>query len=695
MTEQILLPPRDAPRRIYWKPWKWIGLAVFAIVLAFGRWLPAPIPFIGYLYGIAVIANLLISIFRYLKDRFFWRVRNRLIGSYIFVGVIPLLILLGVVALSAYMLLGQLGWQYLDNALRENERLISRINTELAEDIASAGAANASLMETTPVFSKYAAQFPRLAARLLRRRTDGSLETVSKKDPHSFLRDLMPHPGDKWRGGSPSFEGLLRDRTVSLITSLQPVPGAAGLYVETSAPLDSYLEDRLRREKSLYINFYGAELAKITGDGKNVQVPSPEKLESSDKEGNKLIAQRIALVSAQRKNDSRGMVYGIMLLKCKIYESGKDDFAGAAVFSVPWEIVLKIFLGQDLFQSRMLLGSIFILFCLFVFSVLVSLVIGFIISRHITRSVHDIYQGILALQKGDLQHRIPERRKDQLGLLAYSFNQMSASMSHLLEEVVEKKRLEQELEIAREVQATLFPKQLPHPPGMSVFGGCKPARVVSGDYYDFIVEDEKHLYIIVGDISGKGISAALLMANLQAAMRNQLLSIKHYGPETVGQRLADVMTQLNRQVFLNSPAAKYATLFLSRYDADTRRLWYCNAGHPPPIVLSQQGTQTLKATGMAVGMFPDVTYQAEFVDLQPGALLAIFSDGATEAVNGADEEFGERRVMEALQQSFARSPEDIWDFVVSKVEDWRGGLPQADDITLIVSKTDNAPSGGL
>ncbi len=329
---------------------------------------------------------------------------------------------------------------------------------------------------------------------------------------------------------------------------------------------------------------------------------------------------------------------------------------------------------------------VYVLVGMFLFAELVSLLIGFTISKRITRSVHDVYQGILALQKGDLSHRIPVRRSDQLGLLAHSFNHMSASIERLLEEVVEKKRLEQELEIAREVQATLFPKQLPHPPGMAVFGGCKAARTVSGDYYDFIVEDETHLNIVVGDISGKGISAALLMANLQAAMRSQLLSHKHEDPASVGQSLADVMTQLNQQIYLNSPPEKYATLFLSRYDADARRLWYCNAGHLPPIVLDAQGIRTLEATGTVVGLLPDAVYLSKCIDMTPGTLLAIFTDGVTEAVNGADEEFGDKQLLEALQQSRARTPEAIWDHVLSKVGEWQGGLPQHDDITLIVAK---------
>ena len=690
MKEQILLPPNEAPVRKFWKPWKWIGISVYVAALLFNRWLPGFLVAAAYIYGIVVITGLVFFVFRYLKDRFFWRVRNRLIGSFIFVGIIPLLILLGVVALSGYILLGHLAGQYLNQALQENGRLISEINAELAGQIAHADATGSFSARAAAVFSNHSSQFPRLAVRLLQRLPDGTLRAVSKHDPQKILRDVSSHPGYKWLGKASSFEGLLTDRGKILLTSFRPVPGLAGFYLEAAAPLDSFLEERLQREKSLYVNFFvGKDVdinINITDEDASVTIPGEKSAGSSNHEAEQRVNQQMAAQEARQKDDSRTMVLWYLPVQGKIYESGQDDTDAYAIFRVPQAAVLKAYFGQDSQQSQFLLKVVYVLVGMFLFAEIVSLLIGFTISRRITRSVHDVYQGILALQKGDLSHRIPVRRNDQLGLLAHSFNHMSASIERLLEEVVEKKRLEQELEIAREVQATLFPKQLPHPPGMAVFGGCKAARTVSGDYYDFIVEDETHLNIVVGDISGKGISAALLMANLQASMRSQLLSHKHEDPASVGQSLADVMTQLNRQIYLNSPPEKYATLFLSRYDADARRLWYCNAGHLPPIVLDAQGIRTLEATGTVVGLLPDAVYEAKCIDMTPGTLLAIFTDGVTEAVNGADEEFGDKQLLEALQQSRARAPEAIWDHVLSKVGEWQGDLPQHDDITLIVAK---------
>jgi sigma-B regulation protein RsbU (phosphoserine phosphatase) len=685
MTEHLLLTPMETPRQKFWKKWKWIGLAVFIAALATHRYLNGLILAGAYLYGFIVFANMFFFVFRFLRDRFFWRVRNRIISSFIFVGVIPVLVLLGLICLAAYLMFGQLAGRYLGSALVENTHVISDINLDLAGQITSAGDAGAFPAKAASIFSKHAAQFPHLAAQLVKRQPNGTLAILSRMDPHHILREISPHPGDKWREKAASFEGILGDGENLLTTSFRPIPHLQGFYVETAAPLDRAFEDRLRLEKSLYATFITNEDAdvKITRDGTNFTINN--KSEES-RAAEKRIRQRIDSQNALIKLDPRRMISWYFALKGKNYESGKSDDLGTVPVHAPWVVVFRSYMVMDDGLSNVLIVAFFVLVGLFVVVELISLIIGGTINRHITRSIHDVYQGILALQQGDLQHKIPVRKQDQLGLLAHSFNQMTGSISRLLEEVVEKKRLEKELEIAREVQATLFPKQLPHPPGMTIFGGCKPARMVSGDYYDFIIEDETHLDIVVGDISGKGISAALLMASLQAGMRSQLLSTKHDNPDAIGQSLANIMVQLNRQIYLSSPPEKYATLFLSRYDANSRRLWYCNAGHLPPIVLTPKGAEVLEATGTVIGLLPNASYEAKSIELAPGTLLAIFTDGVTEALNKADEEFGDNQLLTALQQSSMRTPEAIWEHVMSCVGEWQSDLPQYDDITLIVAK---------
>lgn len=685
MTKQLLEPQTDAPARKIWKLWKWIGLVLFAVVLLLGRWLPRPIVAVGDLYGIVVIANLLFHLFRYLKDTLFWRVRNRLIGSFVFVGVIPLLLLSGVVFLSGFVLFGQLAGRYLDNSLIELEHQITAINTELGGRLSPSTTITTFDELASRVFAGHAAQFPHLAARLLQRNSGGTFYVTFKCDRDQIERDPSPYPGNAWLGGMPSYEGPVVDGKTVLLISLQPVPSSDNLYLVVSAPLDLSLSERLEREKSIYFSLVGVGSSRVAISREHWSTKQMT-LKEDDPDMSRQDTRQVNEMESRRLADPRRMVTWFVTLEGKEYSTGKAAQAGVAFLHVPLGTVYHYSVGKSDIQGDVLLTVIYALGGMFVFAELVSLIIGFVISRRITRSVQDMYQGTLALQKGDLQHRIPVRRKDQLGLLAHSFNQMSASITRLVEEVSDKKRLEQELEIAREVQATLFPKQLPHLRGMAVFGGCEPARVVSGDYYDFIVEDEARLDIVVADISGKGISAALLMANLQAAMHNQLLSIKHDSPGDIEKSLAEVVAQLNQQIYLNSPAEKYATLFLSRYDAETRQLSYCNAGHLPPILLDGRGAQRLEPTGTVVGLVPDASYQAKSVEMAPGTMLAIFTDGVTEAVNGAGEEFGDERLLQALKGSRSRTPEGIYKFVIEKIRAWQGDLPQDDDITLIIAE---------
>ena len=334
--------------------------------------------------------------------------------------------------------------------------------------------------------------------------------------------------------------------------------------------------------------------------------------------------------------------------------------SGFGVFHVPITTVVQAFFGADDEQSQLLLRIVYVLAGMFAFAEIVLAVYRI----HDQPPHHPFRARRVSGHPGPSEGRsvaqntgAAQRSARPVGpfLQSNEFINQSACWRKLWR----KKRLEQELEIAREVQATLFPKQLPQPPGMAIFGGCKAARTVSGDYYDFIAEDETHLNIVVGDISGKGISAALLMANLQAAMRSQLLSSKHEDPDAAGQILADIMTQLNRQIYLNSPPEKYATLFLSRYDADARRLWYCNAGHLPPIVLDAQGFRTLEATGTVVGLFPDAVYRGQIYRHAARDLAGHFHRWCHGSPEQAEEEFGDGQLLEALRVLCAHARRDL------------------------------------
>lgn len=684
MTERFLPLAPEKPAKPVWRTWKWLGLSALAAVLILRPWLHDGIVAVGFLCGIIVLFNLAFLLFRYLKNRFFWRVRNRLLGSFVFVGLIPLIMILGAGYLSSYLLLGQLAATYLTTALSALENQVAEINVELSEKLVPGITPESFERLASRTLEMHREQIPRAAARLLKRLPDGGFETVARFDPSEVVKETSEYPGARWLAGQSTYQGLLRQDRSALIATLRPVPLLPDFYLDVTVPLDRDLEERLARERSIYAAFLGVGRTEVRVNDSTIQVNVGDQRKSADPETDR----RIRVMESASRRDPRKMVTWGTLLDGSDYASGARDYIGFVVLQVPLEVLYKTYLAPTDLQGRLTLRIIYALIGLSVFAELVSMLVGLTISRRITRSVHDMYQGTMALQKGDLQYRIPVRRNDQLGLLAHSFNQMSAAITKLLEEVTEKKRLEQELEIAREVQATLFPKQLPHPRGMAVYGGCEPARVVSGDYYDFVVEDETRLHIVVGDISGKGISAALLMANLQAAMRSQLLSVKRGSLAEIEKSLSEVMFQLNQQIYLNSPAEKYATLFAARYDAESRRLCYSNAGHLAPILLGDGQVERMEATGTVLGLFPNMNYQSRTVELPPGAVLVIFTDGVTEAVNDQDEEFGEARLIQSLCDCRKLQPEEIYHHVVGCVRAWQGEMRQHDDITLIVGKAD-------
>ncbi len=216
-----------------------------------------------------------------------------------------------------------------------------------------------------------------------------------------------------------------------------------------------------------------------------------------------------------------------------------------------------------------------------------ALATGVVLTRAITTSVDSLYLATQHAQSGDLSFRVRVQQRDQLGALGESFNSMMRSVGTLIEEQRQRHRLENELSIAREVQTQLFPHELPSVPGVELAAICRPARMVSGDYYDFIRIGPTRLAIALADISGKGISAALLMASLQAALHSELLREGHFSPgeETLPPNTSEIVAHLNRHLYLSTSDERYATLFFAVYDTETRQLSYTNAGHLPPFYI--------------------------------------------------------------------------------------------------------------
>ncbi|HTU48779.1 MAG TPA: SpoIIE family protein phosphatase [Bryobacteraceae bacterium] len=246
-------------------------------------------------------------------------------------------------------------------------------------------------------------------------------------------------------------------------------------------------------------------------------------------------------------------------------------------------------------------------------------------------------------------------------------------------EVAQRERLNRELEIAREVQQRLFPQKLPEVRGLEFAGYCRPALGVGGDYYDFVHLDDGCLGIAIGDVSGKGIAAALMMASLQASLRGQTIN--------PCSTLSEMIQHINRLVYEASAENRYATFFYAQYDPATRILRYVNAGHNPPI-LCRNGASgeilRLEEGGMVLGLFPEFAYRETQVPLQPGDVVVAFTDGISEAMNNSDEEFDEERLIHSILTCDSRSAADMITSILKRVDGFTAGAPQHDDMTLVV-----------
>ncbi|MDP8979730.1 MAG: SpoIIE family protein phosphatase [Acidobacteriota bacterium] len=253
----------------------------------------------------------------------------------------------------------------------------------------------------------------------------------------------------------------------------------------------------------------------------------------------------------------------------------------------------------------------------------------------------------------------------------------SRLLTAMAAEVAQRERLNREIEIAREVQERLFPQSYPPVPGIEYCGKCRPALAVGGDYYDFLPLADGKLGIAIGDISGKGISAALLMSGLRASLRGQTMAGLH--------DLAGLMHNVNLLVFEASSANRYATFFYGEYDPVTRRLIYVNAGHNAPMVLRGEVIR-LDAGGPVVGLLKGAGYEQGVCQLEPGDVLVGFTDGISEAMTADDEEWEEERMLAALDACKHRSAAEMIDSVMAAADAFTAGAPQHDDMTLVVVK---------
>jgi serine phosphatase RsbU (regulator of sigma subunit) len=312
--------------------------------------------------------------------------------------------------------------------------------------------------------------------------------------------------------------------------------------------------------------------------------------------------------------------------------------------------------------------------------------LGLFLSLRLGQRIVNVIDGLshaaLRVGKGDFSVRVTDLEQDQLGRLAASFNAMTRDLKNLREHERQHAILERDIALGREAQQYLYPRRAPVLSQASVWGVTQPASTVSGDLYDFLSFTDSEVGLICADVSGKGTSAALMMANLQAVAHGRLLLFDNANVRPAPDAF---VAALNRDMSGRFGDNRYATLFYGEFDSQTQILRYVNAGHTPPLLISAEGEVTRLSDGdLPVGMFPDATFQERRVMVPGGCSIVVYTDGVSDALNSEGEEFGEERIMRCLTS--LRRPMDaegICKHLAGKVAEWAAGADRFDDTTIL------------
>jgi phosphoserine phosphatase RsbU/P len=612
------------------------------------------------LLGLLAIGYVVYRYWSRWRNELMWSLRNRLIVTYVFLAVVPVVLLLLLASLVGQILYSQLGAYLLYHDIEDRVVTLSNEAAELA-------AMKAELPDALNESGKL---------QVLTRHAQGTIGSQFTRLNVNF--DVTPEFLHLAAGSSAhSFAGMIQTGNQLRLSGIWEVEGPGEKQiVEVSCPFTSELLEGVGPDvgpikiKLLQTVGTGSSRNAVSIGGKDYTIVSsidtikrelPPASSWFDPAIDGLSKLDATYVSASGVVEREHPIFAIY--QARRSQLNRRIFASLGEFS-----------SARVFQIQLLAVVFFII-------ELAALLIGIVLTREITRTISELYRATQFVQEGNFSHRVTIERADQLGALGESFNSMTGSITRLIEEQKQLQRLENEISIAREVQDQLFPRAFPHVTGVEIEAICRAARSVSGDYYDFIQLDPTRVAIALGDISGKGISAALLMASLQAALRSQLLT-----PGSELMSAAELVGRLNKHLVRNTGEDRFATFLVAVYDISTRKLRYSNAGHLPGFLISDGKALHLDVGGMVLGIVEDYPYQEGTVDVPPNAVFIAYSDGLVEPENAYGEEFGVSRLEAAAQRVRQAEPLRIANALMTAAEEWSGSPEQADDMTVIVAK---------
>jgi phosphoserine phosphatase RsbU/P len=623
------------------------------------------------------------------RPHLLWRVRRKLIISYIFVGLVPALLIVTFCLVTGLMLFGSVS-QYI---------VATRVRTALdqAQFLARTAAIEVARLGTE---SEARAFLERKQTVLATRYPGASLAMVpvgracpGNEAPAvtSALRPSQPLVAGPWQHLDPplqvpawvecsGFTGLVAfavprpdgtaPQTQLAVRSASFPDGTSPRFaVVLDLPVDETAARRMREET-------GIELRDVSAN-----VPAPPRA----REG----AQLVQLAAGQGASGLQPP--WVAMLDFVDWGSGRQGLATLSISIGIGEVYRRLApTGQPgMSFSRGLIVVLGLLGVLFLFIQFVALVFGLALARSITGSVHELFVGTVQVQRGDFSHKIQVRARDQLGELANSFNAMTSRLTSLLAEMAEKKRLEEELRIAREIQMSLLPQGPVNMPGLQMTAHCSPAREVGGDYYDFLPLDDTRIGILIADVSGKGTSAALYMAELTGLILS--LSQIYTSPR-------ELMIAANRIIADNLDSRSFITMTYVVVDVAHRTMTYARAGHTPLIHLAGKGlgrrARLLTPSGMVLGLKLDkgekfiAALEEICVPIETGDLVVLFTDGISEAMNAEEDLFGENRLCGLIEDHADLPFDELRERILREVRDFAGEPGPHDDMTLILLKVE-------
>ncbi len=658
---------------------------VVALLRLFGE-LPLLISIVSSAATIGLVIAVSIftwRLFLLTKRQLLWRVRRRLILSYIFIGGFPSLLIVIFFLLGGLLIFMNLS-AYLfkdgyDAALNQVRIVTSGAASEIsrAPDAAAQSLArthrNASLLYRGISFEFIPAREG--AAVLGTRIPIGAWEHMSAP---SSVPSWITRNG--WSGTIVLrlAEGHGEVELVCRAVSAVIINGALAGYVFGDLPLGDEMIQKLQQDTGVR----AGTAAPVKGDGGLSNLTR----------------------SAETDNGTKGtwttlFRNSVIFLDYTEWDTGSTDRVSLSLSYRPAELYRRLSEAQQITgPTGVPLGVAFLILLLviaglFLIIEIVALSMGLALARSITSAVHELFMGTERVRHGDFSHRINVQSNDQLGELAGSFNQMTGSIEGLLQTAAEKKRLEEELRIARAIQMSLLPRGPLDVPGLAVTALCVPAREVGGDYYDFFHLTKERLGVLIADVSGKGTSAALYMAELKGLIL--ALSQRYESPR-------ELLIEVNRIISEHLDSRSFITITYAVIDLQAGVMTFCRAGHTPLIFLAGPSSheplaRVLTPSGMVLGLridgaaekFADLL-EEERVELSPGDVIVLYTDGITEAMNPQSDLFGESRLSRIVEEHGHLESSELRERIMREIEAFVGSADQHDDMTMILLKVDRA-----